>query len=387
LLPYGSLSYFVILFFILLPAVFLGYQEKNIAKYGLCATFVIIILILGDNAKQYLLLGSFYLFELFLIKGYLVLSPKTKSALVFYGIVVLSILPMVLFRSVEGLYLLGISYLSFRTIQIILEIRDGLIKEVSVFEYSYFLLFFPTISSGPIDRSRRFNQDIKKSFKKDEYHNLFKSGVYKIFLGIAYKFIIGVLVSVYWMKPIPWDGAILNTINYMYAYSMYLFFDFAGYSLMAVGVSHILGIKIIDNFNMPFISKDIKEFWNRWHMSLAFWFRDFIYTRFVMSAIKGGWFKSKLTASYLGFYLTMTTMGVWHGAEKHYLVYGSYHGMLMILTDLLEKKTSWYEKSKKTELGILMNVLITFHLVCFGLLIFSGYFNAFVKNQLRAILG
>ncbi len=386
MLPYGSLSFFVILFFLLLPAVFLGYQGKNIAKYGLIATFLVIILILGENAKQYVLLGSFYVYELLLIKGSLALSQKTKNSFIFYGIVFLSVVPMVLFRSVEGLYLLGVSYISFRAIQILLEIRDGLIKEVSIFEYSYFLLFFPTISSGPIDRSRRFHEDIKQPLKKDEYHKLFKSGIFRIFLGIAYKFIIGVLVSVYWMKPIPWDGALLNTINYMYSYSIYLFFDFAGYSLMAVGVSYVLGIKVMDNFNMPFISKDIKEFWNRWHMSLAFWFRDFIYTRFVMSAIKGGWFKSKLTASYLGFFLTMTTMGVWHGAEMHYLVYGSYHGMLLILTDLLEKKTSWYEKFKKTEFGNFFNVFVTIHLVCFGLIIFSGYFNVFVKHLLREIL-
>ncbi len=386
MIPYSNFAYFIILFILLLPAVFLGYKEKNIAKYGLIATTLIIILLLGNNVNQYVLLIGFYLCELFLIKVFLKISKKTKSSFIFYCIVFLSIVPMILSRSIHGWYFLGISYLSFRAIQIILEIRDGLIKEISILEFSYFLLFFPTLSSGPIDRSRRFKEDINKPLKKDEYHELLKSGVYKIFLGIAYKFIIDVLVSVYWIKRIPWDGAVFNTVNYMYAYSMYIFFDFAGYSLMAVGVSHILGIRIMDNFNMPFISKDIKEFWNRWHMSLSYWFRDFIYTRFVMKAVKGRWFKSRLTASYLGFFLTMTTMGIWHGTKIQYIVYGSYHGLMIILTDLLEKKTSWYNKFKKDKLGVYINVFITFHLVCFGLLLFSGYFSCFIKNQLKAML-
>jgi membrane protein involved in D-alanine export len=380
LIPYSNFTFFAIIFFLLLPAVFLGYKEKNIAQYGLFATIVVIVLILGDNLKQYVLLSGFYLFELILIKFFLTISKKTKSTFIFYSVVILSIVPMILFRSVPSWHFLGVSYMSFRAIQIILEIRDGLIKEVSVLEYSYFLLFFPTISSGPIDRSRRFNQDIKQPLKKDEYHTLLKSGIYKLFLGIGYKFIIGSLVSVYWMKRIPRDGAILHAVNYMYAYSMYLFFDFAGYSLMAVGVSHVLGLRVMDNFNLPFISKDIKEFWNRWHMSLSYWFRDFIYTRFVMSAVQNGWFKSRLTASYLGFFITMTTMGIWHGLSITYAVYGCYHGLMLSLTDFLEKKTSWYNKSKKSNLGIFINVFITFQLVCFGMLIFSGYFGKVVRR-------
>ena len=84
----------------------------------------------------------------------------------------------------------------------------------------------------------------------------------------------------------------------MYAYSGYLFFDFAGYSAFAIGFSYLLGIQTPENFRRPFLSVNIKEFWTRWHITLSFWFRDFVYMRFMLAAIRGKWFRSKYTAAY-----------------------------------------------------------------------------------------
>ncbi len=174
------------------------------------------------------------------------------------------------------------------------------------------------------------------------------------------------------MAKIPTDRNFINILNYMYAYSFYLYFDFAGYSFMAVGTSYIFGIKTPDNFNIPYLSHDIKEFWNRWHMSLSFWFRDFIYTRIVMSFIKNKVFKNKYTASYIGFIITMFTMGAWHGTQRHYLVYGLYHGILICFTDYFERKSKWYKSVKNNEKWDTVFTFVTFNLVCFGFLIFSG---------------
>ena len=105
-----------------------------------------------------------------------------------------------------------------------------------------------------------------------------------MFLGFLYKYIIGYIIHYYWIINL----AIISNGNYalfaimsMYSYSFYLFFDFAGYSAFAIGVSYILGIKTPENFNKPFLSRNIREFWNRWHMTLSFWFRDYVYMRFV----------------------------------------------------------------------------------------------------------
>ena len=116
------------------------------------------------------------------------------------------------------------------------------------------------------------------------------------------------------------------------------------------------------------------DFWNRWHISLSSFFRDNIYNRFVFAALKGRWFKNKFTASYLGFLLSMGLMGLWHGTAWHYIIYGLYHGTLLILTDMLErnnKKKKWWDENKPVTK--IISTLITFQLVCFGLLIFSGH--------------
>lgn len=293
--------------------------------------------------------------------------------------VLLSLIPLVItkyshfFQQKYVLGFLGVSYLSFKVIQIIVETYDGLIKEISVLDFFSFILFFPTISSGPIDRSRRFLEDLNKKLSKDEYIELLKTGLYKVFQGILYKFIIGYIVYQYWILKIPANHTIINAFNYMYAYSFYLFFDFAGYSRMAVGTSNILGIKTPENFNMPFLSRDIKDFWNRWHISLSTWFRDFIYTRYVMSSMKAKRFKSRYTASYIGYFITMLTMGIWHGTELHYILYGVYHGLLMVITDYFERNNKWYKKNSKKNGWNIAFTILTFNLICFGFLIFSGY--------------
>ncbi len=255
----------------------------------------------------------------------------------------------------------------------VIEIYDGLILEVNVLEFSYFLLFFPTISSGPIDRSRRFMDDIRNTPSKKEYIDMLGYGINSVMRGIAYKFIIAYLINSYWIDMIPKGHSFLNTINYMYGYSLFLFFDFAGYSAIAIGVGYILGVRVSENFDRPFISKDIKEFWNRWHMSLSFWFRDYLYTRLVMTALKKKWFKSRLTASYIGFIITMFVMGIWHGTEWNYIIYGLYHGILIVATDYFQKKSSTYKKCKNNTLWKFASIAVTFNIVCFGLLIFSGY--------------
>ncbi len=158
----------------------------------------------------------------------------------------------------------------------------------------------------------------------------------------------------------------------MYGYSLYLYFDFAGYSSFAVGISYLLGIHTPDNFNRPFLAGNIKEFWNRWHMSLSTWLRDHVYMRFMLAAAKGRWFKGKYTASYLGYFLTFGLMGLWHGIEPCYLLYGLYHGTLLVGHDLF---TRWNKSRRVWGNGPLWRAtgaLVTFHLVCLGFLLFSG---------------
>jgi membrane protein involved in D-alanine export len=283
-IPYSNSFIGYIYALLLLPAIILGLKEKPIKRYGLVATLIGLYILFGFSQR----IIFFFAIQFVLILGYSYLHKKYKSRWLLRLMILFSISPLVLVKLSPLIDLkapiafLGISYITFRTVQMLIEIYDGLITKINPFEFTYFLLFLPTISSGPIDRSRRFKQDLDRKMTKAEYMVLLREGIHKIFCGIGYKFIIATLISTYWMNKIPETHTFLNTWNYMYSYSLYLFFDFAGYSLLAIGTSYLLGIKTPENFNKPFISKDIKEFWTRWHMSLSFWFRDFIYTRLVM---------------------------------------------------------------------------------------------------------
>lgn len=268
--------------------------------------------------------------------------------------------------------------MSFRSIQIIIEIYDGVITEVSPAEYSGFLLFFPSVSSGPIDRSRRFGEDWARVIPRAEYLDMLAEGIFKILLGLCYKLALGTQIYTLLLiceQSMTTGGApIFFTVCYAWLYGFYLFFDFAGYSLMAVGTAYILGVKLPDNFRAPFISTDIKEFWDRWHITLSHWFRDFLFTRFIMKCSKKKWFSTRLQRACAGFLVNMGVMGLWHGVTPSYILYGLYHGVLLSLTEIYQKKSKFYKKNKNTKIYKAVSWILTIHLVIFGFFIFSGKF-------------
>lgn len=378
--PYSNYYFFYIIALLLIPAVIMGLCEFKIKYYGLFISIVVLYWIFGSSISQEKYLIMFFLVQFIIIGAYIELRQKHSNVFLLWFTIIVSISPLICTKFSKQLGLkevgfLGISYLTFKAVQVLIEIYIGTIKEINFWDFIYFLSFFPTISSGPIDRSKRFNLDINKTLGRKEYVELLGDGLWKIVQGIGYKFVLAYLINNYWIKKILLTHHTLaNTLKYMYSYSFYLFFDFAGYSLIAIGVSYILGVKTPDNFNKPFISNDIKDFWNRWHMSLSFWFRDYIYTRFVMCLLRKKWIKNKNVISYIGYIITMTTMGLWHGTGNYYIVYGLYHGILIVFTDIIQKQ-KFYKRVKHNFLWKTASTAITFNLICFGFLIFSGYFK------------
>lgn len=376
---YGDYFYLYILLLTSIPAIVLGLTGKNIKYYGMIATAFMIFLIVGVNVHLSFLI-AFIIIEVIVVKGYEYVRKKTDNKWIYRLFLLASMSPIIInklspYTSFGVIGFIGISYLNFRTIQMVIEIYDGAIKEVKLINMLYFVLFFPTLSSGPIDRSRRFEKDLETIIPRNEYINDYLiPGIKKIVMGIGYKYVIAFLVNTYWMSKIPTQINFANAMSYMYAYSLYLFFDFGGYSLFAVGTSYIFGIKAPDNFNKPFISKDMKEFWTRWHISLSRWFGDYIFSRFVISSIRKKRFKKRATASHVAQMITMLVMGFWHGLTWFYIVYGIYQGLALVLTDIYQKKSKFYKKHKKEKWFEVVQIVITFHIACFGLLIFSGYF-------------
>jgi membrane protein involved in D-alanine export len=336
-------------------------QYGLVTEGGLPASARSIARVLGFVVLQYLVARAFA-----------VLRRAGKRQPVFYAAVALGLVPLALeklapgSRSVVGF--LGISYATFRALDITFAIQDGIVKELPVTEYVAYLVFFPSISAGPIDRYRRFHKDYTAPRSRAQFLQDLDQAVERIFRGILYAFVLAPLLERYWVSRASHATGTVATVAYMYGYSFHLFFDFAGYSAFAIGTGYVLGVRMPENFDRPFWARNIADFWNRWHITLSTWLRDHVYARFVMSAANGKWFADTRVAGYLGSWLAFALMGVWHGLESRYIVYGLYHATLMVGYLMLSQRKGPGRRS----LPPMLARVVTFHCVCFGFLIFSG---------------
>ena len=365
-------EFFLLLFVVLLIGFVVNFFEKRKDYYILVLSLLFAGAIYSKSRAMMVYLLAFVVYQYFLVFLAQRIEAKRLKPLVFLSILPLVINKVFALTSLHLLAFIGISYMSFKTIQIMLEISDGLIKEkISVKDYLQFLLFFPTVSAGPIDRSRRFLKEINEVMPRKEYLELAGDGVYRIVLGLLYKVVLSTYVY-QMLLTLNNTGTVVYSIKYMYLYTLYLFFDFAGYSLMAVGSSNILGIQTPMNFNKPFLSVDIKDFWTRWHITLSTWLRDFVFSRVLMQVIRKKWFKNRLHNATYAYMVNMLVMGFWHGLSVSYIVYGFYHGVLMAGFEVYQKKSNFYKKNKNKNWYKLLSWFVTMNLVMVGFFIFSG---------------
>ena len=369
---FEGLEFFLFLLIVLCGGFVLNFFGKKKEVYILAISLIFAGTIYGQSKKMVVYLVAFIIYQYLLVMLSNRLEKKWLKTLSLLSVVPLVINKIFAITSLHLMAFIGISYMSFKTIQIMIEISDGIIKEkYSFLDYLQFLLFFPTVSSGPIDRSRRFFDDIKTIMPREAYLELAGTGVYRVVLGLLYKIMFSTYVY-QMLSALKNTGTLTYSVKYMYLYTLYLFFDFAGYSLMAVGTSNILGIQTPMNFNKPFLSIDIKDFWTRWHITLSTWLRDFVFSRVLMNAMKKKLFKSRLQNASFAYMVNMCVMGFWHGLSISYVIYGVYHGFLMAGFEWYQKKSKFYKKNKNKTWYKLTSWFITMHLVFIGFFIFSG---------------
>jgi membrane protein involved in D-alanine export len=395
MVPFDGFAYFAVLLFVLPAAVALRLLAPTARAAILAATIVMVAIQYGGTSPMAggalvgmsAIVAAYALYQSLLVsvlawlarrrrpisRGHRAGRPPRAAS---YAAITLAILPLVVvkFRPAldAAIGFLGLSYVTFRSLDVLFSIHDGTLDEVSPAEFLAFLFCFPTISAGPIDRYRRFAVDWRRPRDRAALVSDLDAGVHKVFTGFFYKFILAALISERWMRPALHHHGAGAILSYMYAYSFYLFCDFAGYSAFAIGVSYVLGVHAPENFRRPFLARNIREFWDRWHISLSWWFRDHVYMRFLLLATKRRWFTSRYVASYTGLVLSFGLMGVWHGPQLRYILYGLYHASLLIGHDVYKRiapqapgrEPSWRSDAWATAL--------TFHAVCFGFLLFSG---------------
>jgi membrane protein involved in D-alanine export len=381
---YGDFTYFGLLLYIVIPTILLGLFGRA-GKWWILFTTALVLSVqlsgrlriptLALELREVWFFAAFGIWQTIIAFAFFKLR---KPRFLVWPAFALAVAPLVLAKAVPmqtpggALTHLGFSYITFRALDVIFSIHDGVIKQLSLRTWLAFLFFFPVISSGPIDRYRRFEKDFDKRRSRAEFLDDLDVAIARVFRGFLYKFVIAMLIHVKWIEPLSKIPGPLALGGYMYAYTFYLFFDFAGYSAFAIGFSRLFGIRTPENFDLPFLSRNIRDFWNRWHISLSFWFRDHIYMRFLISATKARWFRGKHTANYVGLFITFGLMGLWHGTAKHYIFYGLYHATLLCGFDWFAR---WNKERKvwpDTAIGRTGSILVTFHVVAFGLLLFSG---------------
>lgn len=264
----------------------------------------------------------------------------------------------------------GISFYTFQSVGYLIDVYKGKAEpEKNFAKYALFVSFFPTIVSGPIERSGNLLRQI--SAGTDFCYENAKKGLLYMALGFFEKLLIanriGVMVDTAFGNYMEQTGATLLFAIFLYAIQIYA--DFAGYSYIAIGMSKVLGFELIENFKQPYFSLSIPEFWRRWHISLSQWLRDYVY-------ISLGGNRKGTIRKYVNLMITFLVSGLWHGANWQFVVWGALHGVYQIGGAL----TKSFRDSIKTKLGIktdcfsyrLFQGLITFVLVDFAWLFFRA---------------
>jgi D-alanyl-lipoteichoic acid acyltransferase DltB (MBOAT superfamily) len=277
---------------------------------------------------------------------------------------------------------LGISFFVFEFIHYAVEVYRGKPVVRSFMDFALFASFFPTQIAGPIKRYLDFipQLSIPAKFKWD----YLDEGMQLILMGLCKKVLIAdnlaLVVQAGFSHPANFSPVDLWVITYAFAFQ--IFFDFAGYTDIARGSAMLFGYKVPINFNLPYIAANVSDFWHRWHISLSTWLRDYLY-------IPLGGSKCGRLLNYRNLFITMALGGLWHGAAMHFLVWGAYQGALLILhreySRLLEK-VGVAQKLLSSKVYHAVSVVVTFHLVCIGWVLFRAENLQIAGEMLRKLV-
>jgi alginate O-acetyltransferase complex protein AlgI len=287
-------------------------------------------------------------------------------------------------------FMIGVSYFSFKMIHFIIESFRGKIEEFSFLSYLVYVLFFPAFISGPINRFNHFAQQVgdksSTGFKPD-----LMAGAERIVHGLFKKFVLVQIVHPYILGTGAQgaSGSSLGTVLLgLYAYALYFYFDFSGYSDLAIGSARVLGVELPENFNNPFLKKNIRELWTNWHMSLTGWLVDYIYWPLVRKMRDTSYLRERpVLLSNVGMIITFIACGMWHGEAVNFLIWGAYHGIgISILTIYQRQKrkiqSPLLQEYFRSRISAIVGTVFTFNFFAVGLAFF-----VLDLQGLKALLG
>ncbi|MGL4108203.1 MBOAT family O-acyltransferase [Clostridium sp. LP20] len=264
----------------------------------------------------------------------------------------------------------GISFYTFQALSYTIDVYRGDIKpEKNLGKYALFVSFFPQLVAGPIEKSKNLLNQFNYNYNFDYYR--VKSGLLLMLWGFFQKVCISdrlaIFVNSVYDAPESYAGFQIVIATIFFAFQLYC--DFSSYSDIAIGAAKVMGFTLTNNFRQPYLSKSIKEFWQRWHITLGGWFKDYLYIPL------GGNRKGKIRL-YLNLMIVFLTSGLWHGASINFVIWGGLHGLYQIIGDITrpikEKIIGQFKIRTKVFSYKLMQILITFVLVDFAWIFFRA---------------
>jgi alginate O-acetyltransferase complex protein AlgI len=273
---------------------------------------------------------------------------------------------------------LGFSYLAFRLIHTLRDRAAGRLPGATLQEYFNYVLFFPTITAGPIDRLDRFMKDMKTPLAPGTFWADFVPGGRRVLIGVFKKFVLAdtlALVAINAgnvdeVRSAGWLWLLL------YAYAFQIFFDFSGYTDIAVGLGRILGFSVPENFRAPYLKPSLAQFWNNWHITLTQWIRTYYFNP-LTRWLRGGRLRLPMVIVLLvGQVTTMLLIGLWHGVTLNFLIWGLWHGVGSFLENRwTEFSRPWFarfQENRPAQFGLsALSIFLTFNYVSVGWLWFA----------------
>ena len=221
---------------------------------------------------------------------------------------------------------LGISFITFTAMAYLIDIRREVIQPASFLQLAVYLTFFPKLIMGPIERYDGWERQLKSTWQPAKL----EEGAIRFLMGLSQKLLLADALAPLWSYTSTHSVSTASAWLGLLAYTFQIYFDFSGYSDMAIGLGKMLGFEFLENFNYPYISRSITEFWRRWHISLSTWFRDYVY-------IPLGGSRHGRGKQIRNLMIVWLLPGFWHGASWNFMLWGIYFGVILILEKFVLK--------------------------------------------------
>ena len=260
---------------------------------------------------------------------------------------------------------LGFSFLAFELLHFAIECHRGRIERPGLLDVASFALYFPCRIAGPIKRYGPYQAAVANAAPTTE--NVY-AGLLRVLVGVTKKVVLADFFALT-AAEVAYAATPLHVWKVVLAYSLQIYFDFSAYSDMAIGFSRVLGITVPENFNWPYFSSNIQEFWNRWHMTLSGWARDYVFTPSGRAMFKTSLRSQPAVIATVSYFATFLVIGAWHGLTPNFLVWGAYHAVLVTGYYLYRRHapaglttSRWFQSAPVT----VTSVGLTFLLVTIG---------------------